>query len=90
MNFEPFPKGLRQVLSQSIDGGAGGEERNVTVPTHLSLALAMAMAQVSLESPCRLRPEWISACVMKGGRLVVWPGLFTTATRPPPGSGSGG
>ena len=62
------------VLSQSIGGGTGGEERNVTVPTHLSLALAMAMAQVSFESPCRLRPEWNSACVMKGRPLTVWPG----------------
>ena len=105
MNFEPFPKGLRQVLSQIIggaagggegggdgdggggdgDGGggegeggsAGGEECNVTVPpsqeiratlaAHLSLVLSMALAQASPESPCRLRPEWNSACVLKEG-----------------------
>eukprot|EP00964_Phaeocystis_antarctica_P137172 scaffold101678_cov47-Phaeocystis_antarctica.AAC.1 len=105
MNFEPFPKGLRQVLSQIIGGaagggegggegdggggegdggggegdggGAGGEECNVTVPpsqeiratlaAHLSLVLSMALAQASPESPCRLRPEWNSACVLKGG-----------------------
>jgi len=35
------------VLSQSIGGGTGGEERNVTVPADLSLA--MVMAQVSLD-----------------------------------------
>ena len=39
----------------------------------------MAMEQVSFDSPCRLRPEWNSACVMKGGdhtdRFV--PGLCT-------------
>ena len=69
-------------------GGAGGEECNVTVPpsqeiratlaAHLSLVLSMALAQASPESPCRLRPEWNSACVLKGGRLIVWPGLRTT------------
>ena len=74
MNFEPSSKGLRQVFSQSIGGVAGGKERTVTVPTHLSLALAMAVAQVSLKSPCRLRPEWDSACVMKRGQLVVMKG----------------
>ena len=123
MNFEPFPKGLRQVLSQIIGGaagggegggggdggggdgdggggdgdggGAGGEECNVTVPpsqeiratlaAHLSLVLSMALAQASPESPCRLRPEWNSACVLKGGRLIVWPRLGTTRSQPPPG-----
>ena len=30
--LEPFPKGLRQVSSQIIGGGAGGEACNVTVP----------------------------------------------------------
>ena len=91
MNVEPSPKGFRQVLSQIISGGEGdggggegegggdgGQERNVTVPTHTLLASAMAWAQASPESPCRLRPEWNSACVLKGGRLIVWPGLRTT------------
>ena len=74
-------------------GGAGGEECNVTVPpsqeiratlaAHLSLVLSMALAQASPESPCRLRPEWNSACVLRGGRLIVWPGLGTTRSLPP-------
>ena len=33
----------------------------------------------------RLRPEWNSACVLRGGRLIVWPGLGTTRSLPPPG-----
>ena len=98
MNVEPSPKGFRQVLSQIISGGEGdggggegegggdgGQERNVTVPTHTLLASAMASAQASPESPCRLRPEGNSACVLRGGRLIVWPGLGTTRSLPPPG-----
>ena len=78
------------MLSQSIGGGTGGEWRNVTVPADLSLALAMVMAQVSLESPCRLQPEWNSACVLKRGRLILLPRLCLPAPRLPLGSGSGG
>ena len=95
MNFEPSPKGFRQVLSQIISGGEGdggggegegggdgGQERNVTVPTHTLLASAMAWAQASPESPCRLRPEWNSACVLRGGVLIVWPGRVVVYTPP--------
>ena len=72
------------MLSQSIGGGTGGEWRNVTVPADLSLALAMVMAQVSLESPCRLQPEWNSLRVEKGASDLV---AQVVSTRPPPPSG---
>ena len=37
----------------------------------------MAVAQVSFDSPCRLRPEWNSACVMMGGGSDRVAGLCT-------------
>ena len=79
------------VVAQSIGGGTGGEERNVTVTADLSLAFGdddgASVARISLQAAARVE---LGLRVLKGGRLILLPRLCLPAPGLPLGSGSGG